>query len=201
VKNSEQLAVTPLLPLGRHHTPTPTATSPTTIPQRRFRFRAVVLTPYRDIDRRLEDFVHAAHFLGRALHVQGAHFLRDGFPLGLRDWGQALGFEELDAVAFVAEVGFEGAEDYWGCGAEVEDFGVPLTGVLARGCMREGVVMWVLPCRGRFRGSSGSRWRSRRRGGRFQGRRGAVSGRILPALRYPTVLAPRPFRTACARLV
>jgi len=86
-ENSEQLAVTPLLPLRRHHSSTRATTPSTTIPHRRFRFRAVVLTPYRDIDRRLEDIVHAAHFLGRAFHVEGAHFLRDGFTLGLRDGG------------------------------------------------------------------------------------------------------------------
>ncbi len=37
-----------------------------------------------------------------------------------------MGFEEVNADAFGAEVGFEADEDEGGRGAEVEDFGVPL---------------------------------------------------------------------------
>ena len=37
-----------------------------------------------------------------------------------------MGFEEVDAGALSAEIGFETDEDEGSCGAEVEDFGIPL---------------------------------------------------------------------------
>lgn len=79
-----------------------------------------------DLDSLLEDFVDAAHLLAAALHVAGAHLLGDGSALLLRDGGEALGLEEVDAGALGAQVGLETDEDEGGVGAEMEDFGVPL---------------------------------------------------------------------------
>ena len=76
--------------------------------------------------------MHALHLLARALHIDGAHLPRDIPPLFLGDRCQALGLEEIDTGAFVAEVGFQADEDEGGGRAEVEDFGVPLhTRILA----------------------------------------------------------------------
>ena len=123
-KQSKDLAVTPLLPLHRRHllatvTP-PAAACPLCLS------RQVVLSSYRDVDGCVEDLVHAAHLFGRALHVECAHLLRDGFALLLRDGRQALGLKQLDAGALVAEVGLQTAEDDGCRRTEMQDFGVPL---------------------------------------------------------------------------
>lgn len=78
-------------------------------------------------DGRLEDVVDALHLFAAALHVHGAHALRDGLALLGSDGGKTLSFQEVDAGPFRAEVGFEPDEDERGRGAEVEDFGVPLS--------------------------------------------------------------------------
>jgi hypothetical protein len=59
-----------------------------------------------DVDRQLEDAVHALHLLAAAFDVGGAHAGRDRLALFRRDGGEALGFEQVDAGAFAAEVGF-----------------------------------------------------------------------------------------------
>ena len=79
-----------------------------------------------DIDRQLEDAVHALHLLAAALDVGGAHAGRDRLALFRGDGGEALGLEQVDAGAFGAEVGFQAHEDEGRGGAEVQDFGVPL---------------------------------------------------------------------------
>ena len=78
------------------------------------------------IDGRLEDFVDTRHFLGRTLHVKGAHLLGHSLALGNGDGGETLRFQEIDTCALVTEIGFQAAEDDGSLRAEVEDFGVPL---------------------------------------------------------------------------
>jgi hypothetical protein len=59
-----------------------------------------------DINSQLEDAVHALHLLAAALDVGGAHAGRDRLALFGGDGGEALGFEQVDAGALGAEVGF-----------------------------------------------------------------------------------------------
>jgi hypothetical protein len=80
---------------------------------------------------RIEDLVHTNVLLGRTLHVASAHPVGNHLTLSWCDRRQSLGFEEIDAGFLVAEVGFQTAEDDGCCGAEVEDFGVPLLHILA----------------------------------------------------------------------
>ena len=70
--------------------------------------------------------MHPCHLLARALNIRCPHLPSNVLALLLRDRRQALGFEEIDAGAFGAEVGFQANEDEGRGGAEVEDFGVPL---------------------------------------------------------------------------
>ena len=56
------------------------------------------------VDRPGEDFVHTAHLLTAALDIGCAHSLGYAVALFWGDGGQALGFEELDAGALVAEI-------------------------------------------------------------------------------------------------
>lgn len=96
------------------------------------------------------------------------HFVGDLLTLLWRDWSEALGLEKFDAAPFVAEIGFETAEDYGCCWTKVQDFGIPLrksqSGVHL--CFIRRVVQ---PCQSRFLESLGNRSRSRRRGGQFLG--------------------------------
>lgn len=117
---SEDLAITPLLPLRRYASLRRAASTTTVLRD------IVIATSDRSVDGRLEDLMHAVHLLGRAFHVHCAHLLSDGTALLLCDWCQALCFQQLDACSFVSQIGFEAAEDDW-CGwTEVEDFGIPL---------------------------------------------------------------------------
>ena len=70
--------------------------------------------------------MHAIHFFAAAFDVCCAHLLCDTLALFRGDGRETLGFEEVDAGAFGAEVGFEADEDEGGGGAKVEDFGIPL---------------------------------------------------------------------------
>ena len=84
------------------------------------------LLPHGGIDSELEDFVDAGHLLATAFHVRGTHLPCYVLALFLSDGSQALGLEELDACALVAEIGLETDEDEWSRGTEMEDFGIPL---------------------------------------------------------------------------
>lgn len=95
------------------------------------------------VDGKLKHLVDTSHFFAAALDVSGPHALRDSLALFGRDWCQALGFEELDTCAFVAEVGFEADEDEGGCWTEMEHFWVPLDVVSVCLCFRRGR---RLPC-------------------------------------------------------
>ena len=70
--------------------------------------------------------MHALHLLARAFHIDCAHLPCHIPPLFLRDWCQTLSLEEIDAGAFVAEIGFQADEDEGRGGAEVEYLGIPL---------------------------------------------------------------------------
>ena len=83
--------------------------------------------PNRRIDGQLEDFVDTVHFLATAFHVHGAHALRYGLTLFRCHGRKALGFEEVDAGSFGAEVGFEADEDERSGGAKVKDLRIPLS--------------------------------------------------------------------------
>jgi hypothetical protein len=96
---------------------------------RRYSTRLLLLQTDSHIDSELKHVLHADHVLAAALRVYGPHSLGDATALLFGDGGETLGLEELDAVALGAEIGFEAHEDDGGCGAEVEDFGVPLVDV------------------------------------------------------------------------
>lgn len=78
------------------------------------------------VDGKLKHLVDAGHFFAAALDVSSSHALCDGLALFGGDWCEALCLEELDACAFVTEIGFEADEDEGGCWTEMEDFWVPL---------------------------------------------------------------------------
>jgi hypothetical protein len=78
------------------------------------------------VDGKLKHLVDTCHLFAAALDVGGSHALCDSLALFWGNWCEALGLEELDACAFVAEVGFETDEDEGGCWTEMEDFRVPL---------------------------------------------------------------------------
>lgn len=191
-RRSQDLAITPLLPFRRG------AASSTTAPLRRTGI--FFLAAHCDVDGCVEDLVHAGHFLGRALHVPCTHLVGYGTPLRLGDGCQTLCPEELDAGAFGAEVRFEAAEDDGRCWAEVEDFWVPLQGVLAGVIGRIGC-KWFLPCRVRSPASSDSQSQSRRRVDRSRDMTAVVGDHTLLVLRYPKAPVLRPCRKACARHV
>lgn len=79
-----------------------------------------------DGDGRVENLLDAVLLFTTALHVHGAHLLGDGTALLRGHRREALCLEELDAALLVAEIGLEAKKHQWCCGAEVEDFGVPL---------------------------------------------------------------------------
>lgn len=87
---------------------------------------ALDLLSDRGVDRKLKDFVDAFSLFAAAFDIHGAHSSCDGLALFGCHGCQALDFEEVDAGAVVAQVGFEANEDERGCGAEMEDFGIPL---------------------------------------------------------------------------
>ncbi len=86
----------------------------------------LVSAPDGCVDGKFEDVVDALHLFAAALDVGCAHTVGYGLALGRGDGSEALGLEEVYAGSFCSEVGFETNEDERGCGAEVEDFGVPL---------------------------------------------------------------------------
>ena len=73
-----------------------------------------------------EDLVDASHLLATTLHVACSHLPSHTHALLLRDWGQSLGFEEIDAGAFGSKIGLETNEDERSVRTEMEDFRVPL---------------------------------------------------------------------------
>ena len=84
------------------------------------------LLSHSGVDCKLENFVDSFGLFTAALDVHGAHSSGDGLALFGRHGCQALGFEQVDAGAIVAQVGFQANEDERGCGAEMENFGIPL---------------------------------------------------------------------------
>jgi len=78
------------------------------------------------VDRELEQLLYTCHLLATALDVLRSHSFSDCSALFCGNRSETLCLKEFDAVAFVAEVGFEAHEDERGCGAEVKDFGIPL---------------------------------------------------------------------------
>ena len=89
-----------------------------------------MLAPDGGVDGKLEDLVDALHLLAAALDIDGAHLLCYALPLLRRYGRQALGFEEVDTGALRSKIGFETDEDERGCGAEVEDFRIPLQSIV-----------------------------------------------------------------------
>ncbi len=91
--------------------------------------REPLVTPVvgdHDIDGLRQDLVDAEVLLAAAFHVSGLHLLGDAHALLARDGRESLGFEEVDAGSFVAEIRLEADEDERGVGAEMQDFRVPL---------------------------------------------------------------------------
>lgn len=91
--------------------------------------RRLVLVADGHCNCHVKDLFYTILLFAAAFHVCSTHLLGDCAALlgGYRR--QSLGFKELDAVLFVAQVRFQ-AEEHEGCGgAEVKDFGVPLAGV------------------------------------------------------------------------
>jgi hypothetical protein len=78
------------------------------------------------VDCKLENVIYTSHFLAAAFDVHGIHAFCDGLALLWGYRSETLGFEEVDAGAFGTEVGFEPNENEGRCGAEVENFRVPL---------------------------------------------------------------------------
>ena len=87
---------------------------------------ALDLLSHSRVDCKLEDFVDSFGFFAATFDVNGTHSSCDGLALFGCHGCQALAFEEVDAGALGAQVGFEANEDERGCGAEMEDFGIPL---------------------------------------------------------------------------
>jgi hypothetical protein len=86
----------------------------------------LVLSSDSSIDRLLKHLMHTLALLGTAFNVRSAHALSDLLALLGRHGSQALGAQQFDAGALVAEVGLAADQHERGLGAEVEDFGVPL---------------------------------------------------------------------------
>lgn len=68
-----------------------------------------------------------SHLFTAALHVKGTHLLGDSLALVGCDRSESLSFEEIDAGAFVAQVGLEAKEDNGSGRAEMKNFRVPLS--------------------------------------------------------------------------
>ncbi len=113
---SEYTTRPPLPPLPPPHNPIPT---PTLLLRQWLPCLHRHLLPHRRINRHIENLMHALHLLTTTLHIRRPHLLRDTRALLRRHGRQALGFQQVDAGAFGAEVGFQADEDEGGCGAEV----------------------------------------------------------------------------------
>ena len=87
---------------------------------------ALDLLSHSGVDCELEDFVNSVGFFAAAFDVHGAHSSGDRLALFGCHGCQALGFEEFDAGALGAQIGFEANEDERRCGAEMKNFGIPL---------------------------------------------------------------------------
>lgn len=79
----------------------------------------------------VEDVLDTILLFTTALHVQGTHLLGNSATLLGSHRRQALGLQQLNAVLLVAKIRLETEEHQWCCGAEVEDFRVPLGEVSA----------------------------------------------------------------------
>jgi hypothetical protein len=80
-----------------------------------------------------ENLVNPSHLFAATLHVACSHLPSHCHALFLSDWGQPLGFEEVDAGTFGSKIRLETNEDKRSVGAEMKDFGVPLQALLAQG--------------------------------------------------------------------
>lgn len=92
-------------------------------------FPALLLRGDNRIDGHVEDAVHAPHLFAAAFDVRGVHSLRNGLALLWRHRREALGLEELDARPLISQVALQPHEDDGRCWTEVENLGVPLSGL------------------------------------------------------------------------
>lgn len=86
------------------------------------------------------------HLLAAALDVAGAHPVGDGLPLLGGDRCEALCLEEFNACALVAEIRFQANQDNGGCGAKVQNLGVPLGARLDKSLVESLNPELSLPC-------------------------------------------------------
>ena len=93
--------------------------------------RCLPLITNSDGDSCVEDLLDTILLFTTALHVHGAHLLGDCTALLGCHWCETLRLQKLDAVFLVSKVGLKTKKHEWCCGAEVEDFGVPLGQVSA----------------------------------------------------------------------
>lgn len=94
----------------------------------------------------LEDFINTFHFFAAALHVSCTHLLSYCLALFGCDGSKSLGFEEIDACSLGAEIRLQANEDEWCVWTEMEDFRVPLQGLLEIISSFEGLFQKYLLC-------------------------------------------------------
>ena len=123
----------PLLRLLRPSCPRRIDGTSATILWHLFPFLHRKLMSHSRINRHIENLMHAVHLLAAAFDIGRTHLLGDALSLLRRYRGETLGLEQVDTLAFRAQIGFETDEDEGCCGAEVEDFGIPLWGTRVRG--------------------------------------------------------------------
>lgn len=78
------------------------------------------------VDCHIKDLVDTTHLFAAAFDIGSAHLLRYTLALLWRYGCQTLSFEEINAGALVAEIGFEADKDQRSCWAKVKDFWIPL---------------------------------------------------------------------------
>ena len=71
------------------------------------------------VDCVVEDLVDSVHLLATALHITRSHLLGNGHALFLRNGGESLSFEEVDACTFASKIGLQANEDKRSVRAEV----------------------------------------------------------------------------------
>lgn len=93
---------------------------------------SLLLNANNSIDGELKNLVNTAHFLAAAFDVFGSHALCDSPSLLWCNRGETLGFEKVNAGAFISEIRFKANEDEGGGWAEMKDFGVPLRSCVSK---------------------------------------------------------------------
>ena len=127
VHGSKDLAITPLLSLRGNAAPRRKTAAAGALNH------LLLPTAHCCVDSCIEDVVYTLHLFRGALHVHRAHLLCNGATLLLCNGCQALCLQQLDTASLVAKIGFEAAEDDWGCWAKMKNFGVPLDVVSLKG--------------------------------------------------------------------